>query len=204
MVIGVAARPRALLQWEVDYIGLDRYQETHGRVNRTHKLATREPIHTGGINLGYIAAQSLRKFRSLIGHQGIVSLLNSLQYYFPILSHPFLNFNSLWSFISSLSMKYLRRDVHIYHLSSVSPVKISSRRLSRAETFRSTRDLVGRKLIRAGREREGKREEKRGRESDRKRRSFCIRRSFFFSLPPPLVAPFSPDPFHSVTLERII
>lgn len=161
MVIGVAARPRALLQWEVDYIGLDRYQETHGRVNRTHKLATREPIHTGGINLGYIAAQSLRKFRSLIGHQGIVSLLNSLQYYFPILSHPFLNFNSLWSFISSLSMKYLRRDVHIYHLSSVSPAKISSRRLSRAETFRSTRDLVGRKLIRAGRERERERERKR-------------------------------------------
>lgn len=98
MVIGVAARPRALLQWEVDYIGLDRYQETHGRVNRTHKLATREPIHTGGINLGYIAAQSLRKFRSLIGHQGIVSLLNSLQYYFPFLHLSLrLNFNSLWS-----------------------------------------------------------------------------------------------------------
>lgn len=31
----------ASLQWEVDYIGLDRYQETHRRnVNRIHKLAT--------------------------------------------------------------------------------------------------------------------------------------------------------------------
>lgn len=61
-------------------------------------------------------------------------------------------------------MKYLRRDVHIYHLSSVSPAKISSRRLSRAETFRSIRDLVGRKLIRAGREKGKERGKERKRE----------------------------------------
>lgn len=68
----------------------------------------------------------------------------------------------------------------------VSPIlsvqRISSRGNFLEETFHSIRDSVGWPKINSRRWRE---REIREMASDRKRRSFCIRHSFFFSLPPP-------------------
>lgn len=129
--------------------------------------------------MGYIAStRSLRKFPSLVWISSLpsVRLLNSFESHDPpIFYHTLslrLNFDS-----PIFSTKHLRRT-HVLS-DSVSPVEeISSRRPSIPSETR----LVGRKLIRAGGERE---REIREMASDRKRRSFCIRRSFFFSLPPP-------------------
>lgn len=120
--------------------------------------------------MGYIAStRSLRKFPSLVWISSLpsVRLLNSFESHDPPI------------FYHTLSLRLNFDSSLLYYLSSVSPVEeISSRRPSIPSETR----LVGRKLIRAGGERE---REIREMASDRKRRSFCIRRSFFFSLPPP-------------------
>lgn len=118
--------------------------------------------------MGYIAStRSLRKFPSLVWISSLLRLLNSFESHDPPI------------FYHTLSLRLNFDSSLLYYLSSVSPVEeISSRRPSIPSETR----LVGRKLIRAGGERE---REIREMASDRKRRSFCIRRSFFFSLPPP-------------------
>lgn len=160
--------------------------------------------------MGYIAStRSLRKFPSLVWISSLpsVRLLNSFESHDPpIFYHTLslrLNFDS--------SLLYFRRnilDVHTYYLSSVSPVEeISSRRPSIPSETR----LVGRKLIRAGGERERDK-----RDGERPEATKLLYPTFILLFPassprdrgPPLarslVAPFPPDPFHSVTLERII
>lgn len=128
--------------------------------------------------MGYIAStRSLRKFPSLVWISSLpsVRLLNSFESHDPpIFYHTLslrLNFDS-----PIFSTKHLRRT----HVLSVQ--RISNRGNFLEEIFHSIRDSVGWPKINSRRWRE---REIREMASDRKRRSFCIRRSFFFSLPPP-------------------
>lgn len=149
--------------------------------------------------MGYIAStRSLRKFPSLVWISSLpsVRLLNSFESHDPPI------------FYHTLSLRLNFDSSLLYYLSSVSPVEeISSRRPSIPSETR----LVGRKLIRAG----GKRERDK-RDGERPEATKLLYPTFILLFPassprdrgPPLarslVAPFPPDPFHSVTLERII
>lgn len=149
--------------------------------------------------MGYIAStRSLRKFPSLVWISSLpsVRLLNSFESHDPPI------------FYHTLSLRLNFDSSLLYYLSSVSPVEeISSRRPSIPSETR----LVGRKLIRAGGERERDK-----RDGERPEATKLLYPTFILLFPassprdrgPPLarslVAPFPPDPFHSVTLERII